>query len=224
MKINPLGKVVAGSALVATLGLAATAQATTFVDIPGTGFAGIAGNGNSGTDAFGQPWTWSKTLGGNGVAKGLSVWGLPGLGDGEVNHYEGSVPAADFFISFLTSTTGAFIDTKASALPTGYDEETRFTVCSTTCVAWTPVYDPATNPLEVNFLAPAGSTLVKGDEYFVNAVFTNGKLSGKDAGFSAVFAAPAPEPAAWALMLIGIAGVGGAMRSARRKHASALAI
>ena len=86
------------------------------------------------------------------------------------------------------------------------------------------MYDPTVNPLEVNFEGPAGSTLVKGDEYFVNVVFTNGKLSGKDAGFSAVFAAPTPEPAAWALMLIGIAGIGGALRSARRKHASALAV
>jgi opacity protein-like surface antigen len=224
MQVKNVAKFAAGTALVAALGLAAAAHATD-QPLPGTGFAGIAGNGNTGTDAFGQTWTWSKTTGVGGVAAGLSAWGLPGLGDGEVDGYNGSVPASDFFIAFLTSMTGTYINTAPSSGPGGYNEETRFTSCNSSggdCVAWTPVYDTPTNPLEVNFIAPAGTVLVKGDDYFVNVIFTTGALSGANAGFSAVYSANVPEPAAWAMMLLGIAGVGGAMRSARRKQGAAV--
>jgi PEP-CTERM motif len=214
MQVRIVAKLVAGTTLVAALGLAASAQA---YDIPGTGFSAFPGGGNSGTDAFGQPWSWGYTTGGYGVPAGLSVWGVPGLGDGEVDDYNGSVPATDFFVAFLTSATGTYINTTPSSGPGGYNEETRFTVCAPTCVAWTPVYNPAVDPLEVDFYAPAGSSLVKGDEYFVNVVFTTGALSGTNAGFSAVYSA-IPEPASWAMMLLGVAGVGGALRSARRKH------
>ncbi|HEY1926327.1 MAG TPA: PEPxxWA-CTERM sorting domain-containing protein [Caulobacteraceae bacterium] len=221
MRAIGLVKLLAGTALVATLGLATVAQAAVDKDIPGTGFAGIAGDGNSGTDAFGQPWNWGTTAGVGGVPAGLSSWGNPGLGDGEINGYNGSIPATDFFVSFLTSEEGTYIREDPSPMVGGYDEETRFTSCNTSgggCVAWTPVYDPAVNPLEVNFIAPAGTELVKGDFYFVNVVFTTGNLTGGDAGFSAVFSSTVPEASTWAMMIFGIAGVGGALRSSRRNQ------
>ena len=218
MQANNVVKLAAGTALVAALGLAAAAAQAADVIIPGTGFAGVAGNGNSGTDAFGQPWTWGFTTGVGGVAAGLSVWGLPGLGDGEVSQYNGSRPATDFFISFLTSGTGTFINTAPSPGPGGYNEFTRMTVNG---VAWTPSYSPGTDPLEVDFTAPAGTELVNGEDYFVNVVFTTGDLSGANAGFSAVYSSSVPEASTWAMMILGAAGVGGAMRSARRKDATA---
>jgi hypothetical protein len=214
MRANSLVKVLAGTALVAALGLATAAQAVD-KDIPGTGFAGVAGDGNTGTDAFGQPWAWGFTTGCCSVPAGLSAWGNPGLGAGELSGYAGSVPATDFFISFLTSDTDTHILTTPSPMPGGYDEDTRMTVNG---VAWTPVYDPAVDPLEVNFIAPKGSTLVAGDSYFVNVVFDTGNISGADSGFSAIFSSSVPEASTWAMMIFGIAGVGGALRSARRNQ------
>jgi hypothetical protein len=206
-------KVTSSCALVAfvVLAAAAPAQAITTEAIAGSGYAGIAGNGNSGFDAFGNKWLWSKTLGGYtaGVPKGWAAWGTPGLGKGYAT-YEGSAPAIDFEISFVLGATGAAIDTAASSGPLGYNEATRFSVCSATCVAWTPVF---TGGREVDFFAPAGTALVDGEHYFVNVVFNNGKPTGKNAGFTAYFSGlDVPEPAAWALMLVGFGGVGAALR------------
>jgi hypothetical protein len=218
MHVNNVVKFAAGTALVAVLGLTGVAAQAADVTIPGTGFAGIAGNGNTGTDAFGQPWAWSFTTGVGGVAPGLSAWGSPGLGAGEISGYDGSKPATDFAIAFLTSGTGTFINTAPSPGPGGYNEFTRMTVNG---VAWTPVYSPGTDPLEVDFIAPAGSTLTNGEDYFVNVIFTTGDLSGANAGFSAVFSSSVPEASTWAMMIFGMAAAGGAMRSARRKYDTA---
>jgi hypothetical protein len=83
-------------------------------------------------------------------------------------------------------------------------------------VEWTPVFSNPTDAHEVDFFAPAGSSLTYGEQYFVNVVMTNGLTSGANAGFSAVFTA-VPEPSTWAMMLVGIGGVGATMRMARRK-------
>jgi hypothetical protein len=216
MQVKGLAKLVAGTALVATLGLATEASALPKI-IVGTGFGGIAGNGDSGTDAFGQPWTWGYTKGTDVLPAGLSAWGNPGLGDGELTGYAGSRPATAFYIVFLTSGDDSFINTTASPMPGGYDEETRMTVNG---VAWTPVFKPAVDPLGVGFIAPAGSQLVPGEDYFINVIFTNGDLSGANAGFSAVFASTVPEVSTWALMLLGVGAVGGTLRNARRRHAT----
>jgi hypothetical protein len=216
MQVKDMVKLGAGVAILAALGLGTAARAGD-TDIPGTGFDGIAGDGNSGTDAFGQPWAWSYTLGTDVLPAGLSAWGNPGLGAGELTGYAGSKPATDFFISFLTSADDTFINTTASPMPGGYDEETRMTVNG---IAWTPEYEPAVDPLEVNFIAPAGDELVAGDSYFVNVIFTNGDLSGANAGFSAVFSSAVPEASTWALMLLGVAAVGGTLRNARRRLAT----
>jgi hypothetical protein len=213
MQIQTTLKLVAGAAMVATLGLATAAQAAVDGPILGTGFDSVVGQ-ESGTDAFGQPWTWSTfTVG----SKTYSAWGVPGLGDGTVDDYEGSQPATDFYIGFNIGVTGAVINEAPSPSASGYNTFTRFSVCSPSggsCVAWAPDYISTT---QVNFNAPFGDYLVKGDQYFVNVIFTKGTVSGKkNSSFTAYYSGVVPEPASWALMIVG-AGAVGAMTRRRRE-------
>jgi hypothetical protein len=157
-----------------------------------------------------------------------AAWGTPGLGEGSIDMYKGSRPATDFEISFVNPQ--ATISQAASSGPGGYNEATRFDVCSSSCVEWNPVFVGAN---QVDFLAPAGTSLTDGEKYFVNIVFDNlfknttsqkeGFVSGYNTGFTAVFTAPGvPEPTTWAMLLLGIGGLGAAMRSSRRRQAGAL--
>jgi len=106
-----------------------------------------------------------------------------------------------------------------SSGPGGYNEATRMTVNG---IAWTVDY---ISPTQVAFYAPAGDQLVYGDDYFVNVVFTNqyggnvGEVSGANTGFTAVYTSGVPEPAAWAMLLVGVGGIGAAMR---RKNSAAM--
>ena len=220
-------KTILGAAVAAfSLGaLAAPAYAVEYAIIPGSGYDGVAsgktGVGNTGTDAFGNPWLWSTTAGPKGAdspGKGYSVWGTPGLGEGLAT-YKGSEPADAFFVSFVVNHTGATFNQTPSPIVGGYDEWTRFNVCTSKgCVAWTPVYLDSGN--EVDFYAPAGDDLTYGETYFVNVLFNQKTLSGKNIGFSADFATAVPEPASWALMILGVAAIGGAVRSRRRLAAA----
>jgi hypothetical protein len=218
MKLN---MTVGAAALALSAGaLAVPAHATEYIIIPGSAYAGLAsgktGVGNSGTDAFGNPWLWSKTVdpkSADSPGAGFSVWGSPGLGEGYAT-YEGSSPADAFFISFVVDHTGATFNETASPSPSGYNEWTRFSVCTPNCVAWTPVYLDDGN--EVDFYAPAGDELKDGENYFVNVVFNQKNLSGKNLGFSAAFATAVPEPASWALMILGAGAIGASARGRRR--------
>jgi hypothetical protein len=218
MQVRNIARLFAGTALL--VGLASSAAAADQI-IPGTGYAGLAGNGNTGTDAWGQPWSWNHTIGSDpSVAPaGLSAWGTPGLGAGTVSHYGSHVAATDFEISFVT--TLADLNQTASPFAGGYNETTRFDVCSPTCVEWTPVFSNAGGAHEVDFFAPSGSSLHYGDAYFVNVVFSNGLPDGSNSGFSAVFTGNVPEPSTWAMMLVGLGGIGAAMRMARRRTLAA---
>jgi hypothetical protein len=228
MAISILAKTIAGAALATAIGLVAAvpAYAVTEIPIAGTGYAafasGVPGVGDTGVDAFGNAWTWSKTIGsGPSPGAGLSVWGTPGLGLGEVP-YGSSTPATDFEISFLTAVGGADILQTASPGPSGYNEYTRFSACpSTGCIAWTPVYTDGT---QVVFSAPAGTSLVDGEDFFVNITFTKGTLSGTNAGFSAVYTKTVPETSTWVMLLLGFAALGyGAVRKGRAQLGQRLA-
>lgn len=60
---------------------------------------------------------------------------------------------------------------------------------------------------------------IAGGQYLVNFVYANAPgRSGFRAETSAALTAAVPEPATWALMLIGFAAVGGLLRSSRRKE------
>jgi hypothetical protein len=65
---------------------AAPAFAVTDLPIPGTSYGEVIGGGGSGTDAFGNPWLWSKTtLTKSASSPGAGPLGLgnPGVGQGE---------------------------------------------------------------------------------------------------------------------------------------------
>jgi hypothetical protein len=166
-------------------------------------YSGVAGGGDSGADAQGNPWLWSTTTGG-----GPSAWGAPGFGLG-TNVFNTSTgnTANDFTVSFSYGTDAAILTTPSPS-PVGYNEYTRFTSDENGVTsAWTPVYSGAKS---VTFDAPAGVVLSNGDEYFVNVVFTNGSISGSNAGFDASFSTTGaiPEASTWLMMLAGFGALG----------------
>jgi hypothetical protein len=204
----------AGAALLATAAVAAPAYAGTIIF---DSYTGVAGAGNSGTDAQGNPWSWTTA----GIS-GNSVWGAPGLAAG-VNFFNTatSYTANDFTISFSFFDSSA-IDKTASSGPGGYNEQTRFSsVVGTVSTAWTPVYDGTKS---VTFYAPSGVSLSNGDAYFVNVAFNNAALSGAtNAGFTAQFSSETavPELSTWAMMLAGFGALGFA--GYRRNKAASVA-
>lgn len=195
-------------ALVAGL---ATPAAAVELFIPGTVYDSLPAHGNSGVDAFGNAWLWNKTLGPKSATSpgaGFSAWGTPGLGQGEAV-YGSTTPANDFQVTFLGLPSPTINETP-SLTAGGYTELTRFTADG---VAWTPTYNGTS---VVTFDAPAGVFLTKGENYFVNIVFTSKGLSGATTGFQAGFSAPVPEPATWAVMLVGFGGIGASIRYRRK--------
>jgi hypothetical protein len=224
METKTLRKSIWSIALTAAIGLASVGAAQAHVVVPGSGYAGIAtgvpGTGNSGLDAYGNTWQWNKTTGvGGPAAAGQSAWGSPGLGAGTTDLYNGSVAATDFHISFVFDPpTGTHISYAASPFAGGYNEATRFDVCSPTCVEWTVGADSDAN--QVNFYAPAGSALHPGDQYFVNVIMNNGASDGSNTGFTAFFTYDTvPEPVSLALLGAGLAAFGFRRRSAKTSAA-----
>ena len=120
----------------------------------------------------------------------------------------------DFEITFLEPLgTPSAINQSPSAGAGGYNEATRFDACGAGCVEWTADFVTAN---QVDFFAPAGTSLTAGQDYFVNVVFDNGDISGSNSGFSAVFSGGGvPEISTWAMMLLGV-GVTGANLRRRR--------
>ncbi|MBV8105662.1 MAG: hypothetical protein JO223_13750 [Hyphomicrobiales bacterium] len=202
--------------MTAAVALGGSAQATT-VPIADTIFTGFGSN--TGTGAFGNPWHWSKTAGpksADSPGAGYSVWGTPGLGDGVVP-YDDATPASDFEVSFTPFPGPLAINFTPSPMPGGYDEWTRFSVCNSAgkdCVAWTPT---EISPSSVEFFAPMGSMLTSGDHFFVNVVFDEKNLTGKNTLFLAYFTTSVPEVSTWAMLGIGFAGIGVLGLSRRRK-------
>src|SRR4051812_28119393 len=96
-----LVQTVSAAVLVSAVSLVTAATAQAFI-ILGSGYAGIAGGGNTGFDAYGNPWLWNVVPAGVGPNDaGQSAWGSPGLGQATTNLFAGPVPATDFHISFV---------------------------------------------------------------------------------------------------------------------------
>jgi hypothetical protein len=187
----------ASAALLAAVAAPANAATTIF-----DSYSTSAGDGNSGLDAQGNPWSWTT------AGSGASTWGAPGLGAGENTfNTKTGYTANNFEISFVYFSSTA-IDQTPSSGPGGYNEQTRFTSdVGGVLTAWTPVYDGSKN---VGFIAPTGVFLSNGDRYFVNVVFNNGDLNGINAGYTAGFSysSAVPELSTWAMMLAGFSALG----------------
>jgi hypothetical protein len=174
---------------------------------------------------FGGPATGVDPLG-NAYAASGTHWGSPGYGAGtiafnplHVSNSNGSY-ATSFSFTFLKGVKG-LIDQTPAASPFGFLPQTRFTNV-TDGVAWLASFDGNA----VTFTAPTmAAKLDAGDLFFVNVAFT-GPVDKKKFSFAGLWddtkvASPAPEPASWAMIIVGFGALGSAMRRQKAKLAVA---
>ena len=173
---------------------------------------------------FGGSASGIDTLG-HGYSASGTHWGEPGYLNGTltfnpllVSNSAGSY-ATSFSFTWLKGVSGS-IDQTPSSSPFGSGPETRFSNLADG-VAWLVTYDDKT----VTFTAPTmASKLDVGDQFFVNVAFT-GAIDPLRFSFAGLWddadvGSPAPEPASWAMMLVGFGAIGAATRSRRKAAVS----
>ena len=185
----------------ATAGLALATSASAMI----APFGGAA----NGTDPLGQTWVTDNTFG--------PAWGEPGLGLGNQNFnpagntdITGNNWANRLSFIFLEGVNGSVLKSVGNANFT----DTRF-------------YDQTTNQFwlksyvgndKVVFTAPTGSRISMGDSFFVNVDFT-GPVDVSHFSFAGLWTdagGSVPEPATWAMMLMGFGLIGMTARRQRR--------
>ena len=165
------------------------------------------GGAATGTDPLGDSWVASTAFG--------SAWGEPGLGLGaiafnpnDVNNSNGTYATRLSFI-FLEGVYGAV----AQSVGNDNFTDTRF-FDQTTGQYWNKSY---VGNDKVVFTAPSGSKISQGDLFFVNVDFT-GPVDASQFSFAGLWtdAGGVPEPATWAMMLVGFGMIGMTTRRQRR--------
>jgi hypothetical protein len=157
----------------------------------------FSGSGTSGSIAPGLMWSFDETT----VFRGLPVWGVPGLGDGNAT-WTGSGPVDDFTITF----TGLTIDQTPDPNPTGVGDFTRFHLADDT--PWTASFIGTDT---VHFTAPDPSHwLYPGTQFFVNIAFTDQNV--ETVTFTGSWSEPVPEPSSLLLIGTGLIGAAGSLR------------
>ena len=177
-----------------------------------------------------EPWTYGSLtpiLDANGVSTTDVGWGSPGVSRG-VTPYNGPGSASDFEIVFGTTLTGvqAMLDPAQIALGMTMGcagEEgggTVFCGPSGPTGAFGQWAVTAYGSNWITFTGPAGTDMKEGQNFFVNIMLLDG---GGGAAFSGAWTGSIPEPATWAMMLMGFAGLGYAgYRKAKRSSVLAV--
>jgi hypothetical protein len=176
-----------------------------------------AGAANAVVSPFGGAATGTDPLGNSWVASNASApsWGEPGLGLGVLSFNSANVNnnfgtyATRFSFIFLEGVAGHVVQ---SATNNFFD--TRFEDV-TTGQFWTKTYVGSD---KVVFEAPTGSKISKGDQFFVNVAFS-GPVNTNKFSFAGLWSDASlgvPEPATWAMMLMGFGLIGVTARRQRR--------
>jgi hypothetical protein len=201
----------AGAAVGALIAASGAAQAGVVIvrAFSGSGPSGFLAPG-PGVGEPSEPWAYGA---GSPIPppSGTDVgWGSPGVSRGETPSNE-AVSVTDFEITFASA-----LDAAQLGVPTGNcaGDEGGGTVFCVGSTQWTTHFNPA-DPDSITFVAPAGTELDPGSDYFVNIMLLGGDgVSGE--AFSGAWTA-VPEPASLALLGFGLAGLGVIRR--RRKAA-----
>ncbi|HEY4275569.1 MAG TPA: PEPxxWA-CTERM sorting domain-containing protein [Rhizomicrobium sp.] len=167
--------------------------------------------GVTGTDPLGGTYT----AGPNAVTAGPNTFGFPTWGETVVNN-------GGDFPTFSGTNAVAFIFTYTGSAPNSFN--TSFDIGMTQIghpegQAWDTVF---LSPTKVEFMAPnasephpAGLSLTNGDQFDILVGFNN-PIDPSTFSFTGEWVAGVPEPASWALLLLGFGAAGIALR--RRRH------
>jgi PEP-CTERM motif len=191
----------AGVAAIALVGVTETANAAgniirTFYS-PG-GSSGILDPADGS-----EPWTYGSftpILNASGVSTTDVGWGSPGVSRG-YTAYNGPGSASDFEITFATATLDFAQIAQGMAMGCAGSEGGGTTFCGPNgqwaATSWTAN--------SITFTGPPGTDMKEGQDYFVNIMLLDG---GSGSGFNGAWTGTIPEPATWAMMLMGFAGLG----------------
>jgi hypothetical protein len=196
--------------------------AMTFATLPADAAQILFSGGVTGTDPLGGVYT----AGPNAVTSGPNAFGFPTWGETYANNnnayptFHGGAATA-----FIFTYTGSAPNSINTSFDTGLTQ-----IGNPEGQGWDTTY---LSPTEVEFTAPtasephpAGLQLLSGDQFDVIVGFNNPidpSTFSFTAGWVGNVVSAVPEPATWALFILGFGTVGCTLRSARRQRNAASA-